>query len=135
MATIKSTTVVAPAEKKPARIEITELTDVAFAQAAVLTRMGYVYCKQSAPVIFMHSGQSSITLVIGDPDAEATAGAAVSQSLALARQTAREQREDLEALARTQAEQDRQAIKAQLAQDVAEAKSRLKQLEVAHQAA
>jgi hypothetical protein len=119
---------------KPATIEINELTEMAFAQAAVLIRSGYQFSRFTPPQTFMH-GQSSITLVLGDPDARATADAAASQSLALARQIAREQREDLEALAQTQAEQERQAIKAELAKEVTEAKSRLKQLEAAQQTA
>lgn len=123
------------AVEQPVIIELCDLTSVAFAKAAALIRQGYVFSKATPPVAFAMTGQSAITLELGEPDAEALAGAAAASALTLAQQKAREQREDLAAQKRTREYEERLEKQAQLATEIEAAKAHLKQLEQAHRTA
>ena len=122
----------APATDKPTRIVIAEDTRTAFARAAVLLRDGYVFCNANPPQTLEMIGQSIVTLVQGEPDAQAIAGAAISKSQALDQLRADERYAE-RAEARLREQQERDAKQAVLAQEVAEAAARLKQLQQAQQ--
>jgi hypothetical protein len=117
--------------EKPIRIVINEPIEAAFASAAALVRDGYVFCRYNRPQTFDFIGQATITLVLGDPDADAVASAVASQTLALKLQQVQTEREAREAEMRERDEQERLTKRAELAQEVADAKVRLKQLEQA----
>ena len=116
------------ASDKLARIVIAEETRTAFARAAVLLRDGYVFCNANPPQTLEMIGQSVVTLVLGDPDAQAIAGAAASKVQAL-HQLRADERYAERAEARLREQQERDAKQAALTQEVAEAAARLKQLQ------
>ncbi|GAA5012615.1 hypothetical protein GCM10025794_00690 [Massilia kyonggiensis] len=93
-----------------------------------------MFSKVVQPQMFL-SGQSAITLELSDPDADALVGAAAATTLALARQKAQEQRDDLEAQRRTREQEERMAKQAQIAAEISAAKAHLKKLEQAHRSA
>lgn len=128
---VKTPDIIIATTGKPERIVITELTETAYAQAAVLVRTGYRFCKFEQPRTFDFSGNTTITLVLGDPDADAITGAALSQSIAFDRQNARTARDDATAVAQTKAHQEREAAKAALSAEILSAKAHVKQLEQA----
>jgi len=119
-----------PAVEQPAVIEICDLSTTAFAQAAALIKQGYRFSKTAPPQLFL-SGQAAIALELGEPEADAIAGAAVVLAQALSRQKAREQKDELEALQHTREHEERVAKQAQIAAEIEAAKARLKDLEQA----
>lgn len=74
---------VAPAQRTV--IVITEPTALAFAAAASLIRSGYVISPDAAPVVFPSTNHSTITLVRGNPSADAVAIAEAAESYAAAK--------------------------------------------------
>jgi multidrug efflux pump subunit AcrA (membrane-fusion protein) len=125
-------TKVSTAAAKPTTVEIVEVSEVAFANAAALIRDGsYIFSRSRPPAMFPHSGQTSIVLELGNPDADATVRAQTALALALAREQAQTQRDELAALAQTRAEQERTGKAAQLAAELVAAKALVKSLEKA----
>lgn len=139
---IISTTVVSPAAPvapapaqtvatRPHTIVITERTGLAFAIAAVHVRAGYIFSADYAPEVFPSMGQATITLHLGNPDANAIALAEATTAHAVALQRVEFQKE-VEQCARQMVEQAaREEKQKQLAAEVAEAKKALRKLEAA----
>lgn len=115
---------------QPSSIEITELSAIAFGRAAVLINQGYVFSQYNAPQTFAN-GYASITLVLAKHDADSIAGAAQSFAEAVSRETVVSEREAAAALAATEAEQKRQAAKAEIEAKLSEAKNAVRRLEAA----
>jgi hypothetical protein len=145
---IISTDVQAPATAKPAKaaavqaiqprpdtIVISEMTHVAFAVAAHLMRCGYIISPHTMPEVFQTTGQATLTLVRGNPDAHAVALAEAAEAHAIALQQVAFERE-VEAAAKQMVEaQQREAKQAAIAAEIAAQRASLQALEAAAQAA
>ena len=124
-----------PSTELPAVIEICDYAGTAFARAAVLIRdFGYVFDPTNSPVAFIHSGQTAITLVQGEHSERAIAEADAAIASALQSQKAAQERAELKALELARESEERAAKQAELAEQIAAAKTQLKKLEKAHNA-
>lgn len=72
------------AQTQPSVIVITEPTHVAFAAAAVLIRTGWTISPDISPEVYASTGQATITLQRGNPDAHAVAIAEAAEAYAIA---------------------------------------------------
>lgn len=126
--------VVAAAPAQRTVIVITEPTALAFAAAASLIRSGYIISPDAAPVVFPSTNHSTITLVRGNPSADAVAIADAAESYAAAKNQVDFQAEVDAAAKRMIAHAAKQAADAARAVLVAEQQAALAKL-VAEQAA
>jgi hypothetical protein len=94
---------------QPDRIEITDMSHLAFPAAAVLLSQGYTFCTVNPPEAYA-TGYANIFLVRGEHTADAIALAEAAEAIALARQQAAQEREAV-AAARESAEAAERAEK------------------------
>jgi hypothetical protein len=119
----------ATAATQPQVIVITERTHVGFAAAAVLIRSGWMMSPDFAPEIYPSTGQCTITLQRGNPDAQAVAIAEAAEAYAVAT-TARDFDKAVEAAAARQIDlAAKQAKQAEIAAVVAANKAQIAKLE------
>ena len=124
----------APVASVPARphtIVITERTMLAFATAAVHVRNGYIFSPDHAPEVYASQGQSSITLIIGNPNATAVEAATATTDHAVALQCAEFDRQVEQAAKLLVETAQRKAKQEVAAAEVAEAEKALRKLKAA----
>jgi glycine/serine hydroxymethyltransferase len=130
------TTILTPAvQPKPYSINVVGHCSVAFAQAAVHIRQGYIFSPDHTPEIYVQNGQTNLLLVLGTPEQHAIAAAEATTAEALEFQRVAYQRE-VEAAARQLLEdQKREEKQRAFAAEITEQKKALRKLEAAAQAA
>lgn len=121
--------VVALAPAQRTVIVITEPTALAFAAAASLIRSGYIISPDAAPVVFPSTNHSTITLVRGNPSADAVAIADAAEAYAAAKNQVDFQVEVDASAKRMLAQAAKQAADAARAVLLAEQKAALAKLE------
>lgn len=122
-------------QPRPDTIIISDYTHVCFAVAAQLIRCGYIVSANTMPEVYQSTGQSTLTLVRGNPDAHAVALAEAAENHAVALQQVAFERE-VEAAAKQMVEaQQREAKQAAIAAEIAAQRAALQKLEREAQAA
>lgn len=120
--------VVAAPATQPAVITITECTPIAFAAAASLIRSGWIVSPDFAPEVFASTGHSTITMVRGNPDANAVAIAAAAEAHAVACHQRDFDKEVAAAATRIVAEAEKAKRQSEIAAVIAAQKAQIAQL-------
>ncbi len=118
-------------QAKPFNLRIVAPGVIAFAQAAVHIRNGYIFLPDAAPEIMAHNGTAVINLVLGTPEQYAVEAAEASTAEAVALQQVAYDRDVQEAAKQMVEAAEREATKKKLAAEIEVQRKAIRKLEAA----